>query len=807
MIRDRDGPPLAHLFQELGEAGFGLVGRVALVVHRLNLVRLVMKAKAPGSPHPLRPSQQDGGRACLYRWMDPILHHVQIGPPEVVPPWPAAQRESGEPMRLCRIAALILGLLLPIAAHAQDLDVDSVLVQEVFPGVTRVGPASGKPPVYKAFAPDASGKDALVGYLFLTSDWPPEESGYSGPILSLVGLDLDGMITGTRVLDYHESLRSSRGDFLAGSFERQFAGKRLADPFRVRRDVDNVSGATITAAATARSIRNSARRVATTYLNTAKGEVTAEEIEKLAWPELVMRGLGDRLQGVEKNLLRIELYLVPLEGEAMGRALIGDVAWDKAILKLGERATTKNLWMVGVDGGLEALFRASALQILRGNDTLKFEAGDLALAGEPRAGKVDSQFRNVGLLAVDPAIDPKQKFTWKLQFGGGIQPYSVEHPGEHTAVVAAAPTPPPATPGTEPGAASAGAAGTAPLVAGAPGSDAPPTGAEAGAPIVANQEAPLLDETTVDFSDEQEETILERTMASTDWRHFEIIAFVLALATAAFFSKNLTLRWVSLGTTLLILGFGSATWASTLGMGGFLSVSHITSAIKVGPKVFLEDLPLLLLVAFTVVTTLLWGRVFCGYLCPFGALQDFMEHIVPKKLRKKLPHPTHESGLYAKYAILGVIVLWSFVDKESSIFQYFEPFGTVFFWSKSAVLWLIAGTILVASAIIPRFYCRYACPLGASLALASILSPFRMKRVAHCQVCTMCEHSCPTGAILRENIDFKECVRCNVCEVRLIERAGVCKHDLEMVSHLIQIKRGLHHKHQPVPFPEAVNGD
>ena len=50
-------------------------------------------------------------------------------------------------------------------------------------------------------------------------------------------------------------------------------------------------------------------------------------------------------------------------------------------------------------------------------------------------------------------------------------------------------------------------------------------------------------------------------------------------------------------------------------------------------------------------------------------------------------------------------------------------------------------------------------------------------------------------------------MRCNVCEVKLIEKAGVCKHDADKVSHLIQIKRGLHHKHQPVPIPHAVSGD
>src|SRR4051812_31216292 len=187
-------------------------------------------------------------------------------------------------MRLCRLVLLLAGLLLPVALVAQELDVEPQLIQETFPGATRIGPATGKPPVYKAYGPDpATGKETVLGYVFLTSDWPPEESGYSGPILTLVGLDNSGMITGTRVLDYHESLRSSRGDFLRGYFEEQFAGKKLSDPFRVRRDVDGVSGATITSAGTARGIRNAARRVAAAYLFKDKGPISDDDLQKLEW--------------------------------------------------------------------------------------------------------------------------------------------------------------------------------------------------------------------------------------------------------------------------------------------------------------------------------------------------------------------------------------------------------------------------------------------------------------------------------------------------------------------------------------------
>ena len=721
------------------------------------------------------------------------------------------KRFRGDSMRVCRLGALILGLLLPLPAAAQDLDVDAALIEETFPGVTRVGQATGTPPVYKAYGADG----AQIGFLFLTSDWPPEESGYSGTILSLVGMDMKGTITGARILDYRESLRSSRGDFLRGRFEDQFSGKTISDPFRVRRDVSNVSGATISTAATARGIRNAARRVANTYLRSAAaGPVGEAEVAELEWDELVSRNYGDRLQGTEKGILRIELYLVPLRSEAEGRLIMGDTAYAKSAAKLGERATTRQLWFVGVDGGLEALFRASALTIVRGADTLKFTPQDLVLAGEPKAGKVDSQYRNVGLIATDPSLDPKQPFTWHLRFGGGIEPFSAEHPGERR-VVAAAPASAPTAAAGAPDGPTTGAlpGGASPdgMTPGAalPGVAAPdaalPAATEAAA---AGQVAPLVDDLGLEFADEEEETVLQRTLAITDWRHFGLIAFLLVLASAAFFSKNPTLRWVSLGATLLVLGVGSASRLQALGGGGFLSVSHITSPIKVGMGVFLEDLPLLLFVGFTVITTLLWGRVFCGYLCPFGALQDFLEMVVPKRIRRKLPHPVHESGLYLKYGVLAVILIWALAGPAESggIFHWFEPFGTVFFPSTSVALWLIAGSILVASAIIPRFYCRYMCPLGAALGLTSLLSPFRIKRVQQCQVCTMCEQSCPTGAIKRESIDFKECVRCNVCEVRLIEKAGVCKHDLDKVAHLIQLKRGQHNKHQTFT-PGAVHGD
>lgn len=259
-----------------------------------------------------------------------------------------------------------------------------------------------------------------------------------------------------------------------------------------------------------------------------------------------------------------------------------------------------------------------------------------------------------------------------------------------------------------------------------------------------------------------------------------MMVLVLALGSAAFFTKWTSLRWASVFVTLVVLG-----WLD----GGFLSVSHITSGIWAGVGVYLRDIPLLLIVTFTLITTLVWGRVFCGFLCPFGALQDLIARWVPKSWQRSVPEHLHRRGIWIKYLILAVIVVPALLGSQVSLYQYFEPFGTVFFLSPSPLLWLIAGSIIAACIVVPRFYCRYACPLGAALGILALLSVRRIPRVEHCSLCSVCEQKCPTGAISNEIVDFPECVRCNVCEVQLIEKTGVCGHDLDEIQpRLIQLE-------------------
>lgn len=154
------------------------------------------------------------------------------------------------------------------AEAASTTDANLRLLKEVIPGANEFSEKEGVPPVFKAYSTDPVSKEQqLTGYAFLTADVPPEEVGYSAPIEVLVGMDLEGRITGIKVLYYTESIRRIWGDFLSiPGYQEQFTGKFISDDFRVGEDIDGISRATITVRAMSIGIRNSARRVAQSYL-------------------------------------------------------------------------------------------------------------------------------------------------------------------------------------------------------------------------------------------------------------------------------------------------------------------------------------------------------------------------------------------------------------------------------------------------------------------------------------------------------------------------------------------------------------
>ena len=723
------------------------------------------------------------------------------------------------------------------------LAVDEQLLGRVMPGATSFSEKTGDPPVYEGFSGDPTGEaPSLVGYAFLTADLPPEEFGYSGSIEVLVGVDLSGRLTGAAVVAHHEALASSRGDFLrAPGVEEQYAGKHVGEPFRIYRDIDGISGATISVGAMARGIRNSARRVAMAYLQRASptvtaasdgGVLTAEALERLTWLELVASGLIAKLAVVRHDALGLDLSFAYVGNARLGDILVGASSWQAMLEDVGPRHEDFHLMILGLDGSFIAGFRPTGLTAIQDGTAYPLPRNQVVYWGRPGQGKLAEQVFYAALLLVDRAIDVSRPFTIQYDDNQG-DPIGIEYslPPEILAFVAgdvapavAEPLEPPnegppapaavelgagtssageGKPGTEPAPASAETAVARSADGTEGGEDEEPTAAspagsvaEAEAETEASETQPavvVVDPAGVagvdgdqnfdfnfDFAEEEDESAVSLMLAQTRWSRVMGLLVILALATHAFLFKGRAVRWIALGATLVYLG-----WID----GGFLSVSHITSGIAGGPGVYLGDLAMLIMVVFTVLTTLLWGRVFCGFLCPFGALQDFIERVVPKRFHRRMPAPIHDRALYVKYGVLALIVIVAIFRSDLSIYGYFEPFGTVFFLSTSVLMWSIAGAFLLASVVIPRFYCRYACPLGAALGIASLVSIFRIPRVEQCDVCKVCEQSCPTGAIRGPDVDFKECVRCNVCETKLLVKAGVCRHDMDTVrSRLVQLK-------------------
>ena len=643
---------------------------------------------------------------------------------------------------LCFFSLNPLFLVAPAAYGQVDfIEVDAELMHELMPDATHFSEKAGEPPVYSAFRSDPnSAEPELIGYLFETPDLPPEEVGYSAPIDVLVGIDLTGMLTGIKVLYYRESYKSIRGDFINSErFPNQFEEKNIIEGFRVGRDVDGISRATITSWAVSRGVRNAARRVAEAYLSdsdyvnaTNSDAIALRLLADQSWDDMLENGMVKQMDIDLSDGTELRLSLAFMGHDGLGDLLVGSNDYSRADREASNRVKDGHMVLVGIDGDASQPFRQERLAIEQGDSVYQIERRRFVYVGSADDGKIAGRVRFAGAMVLDPSTDISKPFNILYNVSDTLANSNYIETVEYSV--------PPI-----------------------------PLALALGNPVPAE----LLPIPGDDVEGYGEEGAWASLTNNAPWAEVFALLVLFALVMTAFLRKSSTIRWAALTMTLFYLG-----WMD----GGFVSVSHITNGIKLGPSMFLNDLPLLLIIIFTIVTTLFWGRVFCSSLCPFGALQDFIAHFVPKRFQKELPQAIHDKAIYLKYGVLAFLVLMAIFYSELSLFQYFEPFGTVFYISRSAVLWGILVVILLASTVVKRAYCRYACPLGAALGVASFLSPWKIERVQQCQVCKVCEHACPTGAIHGHVIDFKECVRCDICESKLITKAGVCKHTVEEVS-------------------------
>ena len=227
-------------------------------------------------------------------------------------------------------------------------------------------------------------------------------------------------------------------------------------------------------------------------------------------------------------------------------------------------------------------------------------------------------------------------------------------------------------------------------------------------------------------------------------------------------------RWAFLAFTLGYVG-----WYAQ----GQLSIVQVTGAIKslnagAGLGSFLYDPVSLLMMAATLVTFLIWGRgTFCGWLCPFGALQEFSALIVRKLgIRpRRLPAGVARALSRGRYLLLAALLAAAaFAPGIAERLVEVEPFKTsiTVAFDRSWPFVAYAVLLLLLAGVYYKFFCRYLCPLGAFMAIGGKLRLLAwLPRRSECgRPCQRCRHDCAYDAIhVSGAIDYDECFQCLDC--------------------------------------------
>ena len=176
---------------------------------------------------------------------------------------------------------------------------------------------------------------------------------------------------------------------------------------------------------------------------------------------------------------------------------------------------------------------------------------------------------------------------------------------------------------------------------------------------------------------------------------------------------------------------------------------------------------------FTIAFTLVFGRAFCGNICPFGALQE----LLGKFKKKKVPVSGKIDGIsrYLKYIILVFITIMAWITASIWVSPY-DPWGAfAHIWrgwaslDEYAVGFVILLIVLFTSVFIDRFFCKYLCPAGAMYGIITKISPSKIMR-SNCSNCGQCSRACPMNIDVAklDVVKSAECIACNQC-------AMVCK--------------------------------
>lgn len=690
-------------------------------------------------------------------------------------------------------AAIIVGWILSSAANAAGFGAYRADVKpaDVFPNAEKFGAVEGTPAAAAAFK---DGK--VVGYVFETSN-----IGYSGkPIRILVGLTSDGVFTGAKVIEHHEPI------LLVGispdklfDFVGRVAGRNIIDISKVSasKNVDVISGATVTAVVitdgltrTALSVAKSRGLAGFPAPTSAAGQTSAAApsaeladvpFEQSSWAKLSSEGLTRRLHllnsdvdaafkkigigspepyakaGVpEEDFIDFNVALASIE--TVGRSLLSPNDYTAMMSWLPPK---QSALLIAANGDYS--FRGSGfvrggifdrIQLVQDDSTILFKDKDyrridsLAAEGAP-------QFKEIGLFKIpaDAKFNPAKPFRLELLAQRPTGPIekaftsfslTSELPSRFVKVVQAQSP--------------------------APAAGAPTAAATAAPPEVADS--------TVTEEQAARSALWKKIWAS---RTVDAVILILALTilTLIFFFQDWLvkrrvlfsrLRTAFLLFSVLWLGLYAKAQLSVVNV--FTFVNSLVTGFRW--DYFLLEPLIFILWCATAVSLLFWGRGgYCGWLCPFGSLQELLNHAARRLgvRQYKVPFYIHERLWAIKYILFIGLLGVSLGDMaRAEQLAEVEPFKTVVLLRFMREWWFVifALALLTAGLFIERFYCRYLCVLGAALAIPGRGRMFEwLKRRKQCGVeCQVCANGCmvqsihPLGAI-----NPNECLYCMHCQV------------------------------------------
>jgi len=699
---------------------------------------------------------------------------------------------------------LALMLLASVASATSLSEYEPVagrqVIQVAIPSVTRYEPREDNRAIQELYA-----GDELVGYAYQTLDFV-QTPAYSGkPLNAMVVLDTEGEIKGARVIHHDEPiLLIGIPEAKMHEFTDQYAGLKADQRVTVggksserRVAVDGLSGATVTVMVINEVIMRTAHRVGG-ELGLVKGvgvgkrppkaEVNKGSFRQRSWTELTGDGsirrmlltrgqvddvfVGSPAEGVEtapvdqRDEPLIDLYAAYLDAPSIGRNLLGDrqYEWLMSELKEGEHAiavlATGSYSFRGsgyVRGGI-----FDRLQIRQFGDTFNFRdldyyrLSDVYLGDMPRLPEMA-----IFIIRQQYNFDPGEPWSLELTVKRQTGPLDSEF-----------------------------------------------------AVFPLEYQLPDKYYTRAEPELTQEEWLEEQPMWVQVWyqKQFQIIVVGFGIAVLLFIlffqdwlvQKPRMMRWVRhafLTYTLFFIGWYALGQLSIVNVLTF--VNSVISGFRW--ETFLIDPMLFILWSVVAGIVLLWGRaVYCGWLCPFGALQELTNEIA-RKLKVPqytVPFAVHERLWAIKYIILLVLFgvsLDSLATAERM--AEVEPFKTAITlkFDRTWPFVAYAVLLLVVNLFTRKVFCRYLCPLGAALALPSKLRVFDwLKRRKECgNPCRLCDHECEVQAIHPDgHINYMECHYCLDCQMTYF--------DDHKCPPLIVKRRGKRRGHNAPGHPEEI---